>query len=44
MSQCVHLEVSNGVGLVRLDRPPVNALNRDMRREIVATWGFRFPG
>ncbi|MFT3717282.1 enoyl-CoA hydratase/isomerase family protein [Pseudorhodoferax sp.] len=34
----VRLEVSDGVGLVTLDRPPVNALNRAMRRQIVATF------
>ena len=34
----VRLEVSEGVGLVTLDRKPVNALNRDMRRMIVATF------
>ena len=28
----VRLEVSDGVGLVTMDRKPVNALNRDMRR------------
>ena len=34
----VRLEVSEGVGLVTLDRKPVNALNRDMRRMLVATF------
>ena len=34
----VRLEVADGVGLVTLDRPPVNALNRAMRRQIVATF------
>lgn len=34
----VRLEVSDGVALVTLDRKPVNALNREMRRQIVATF------
>lgn len=34
----VRLEVSDYVALVTLDRAPVNALNRDMRRQIVATF------
>lgn len=34
----VRLEVADGVGLVTLDRPPVNALSREMRRRIVATF------
>ena len=34
----VRLEVSEGVALVTLDRKPVNALNRDMRRRLVATF------
>ncbi|GAB2717012.1 MULTISPECIES: enoyl-CoA hydratase/isomerase family protein [Comamonas] len=32
----VLLEVADGVALVTLNRPPVNALNRAMRRELVA--------
>ncbi|MGE8633214.1 MAG: enoyl-CoA hydratase-related protein, partial [Achromobacter piechaudii] len=32
----VTLEVSEGVALVTLNSPPVNALNRAMRRRIVA--------
>ena len=31
----VRLEVANGVGTVRLDRPPVNALNQQVRAELV---------
>ena len=31
-------DVADGVALVTLDRPPVNALNREMRRRIVATF------
>ena len=34
----VRLEVADGVGLVTMDRPPVNALNREMRRQLVATF------
>ncbi len=34
----VLMEVSDGVALVTLNRPPVNALNREMRRQIVATF------
>ncbi len=34
----VRLEVTGGVALVTLDRPPVNALSREMRRRIVATF------
>lgn len=34
----VRLEVKDRVGLVTLDRPPVNALSREMRRQIVATF------
>lgn len=34
----VRLEVSDGVGLVTMDRKPVNALNRQMRRQLVATF------
>ena len=34
----VRLDVTGGVALVTLDRPPVNALSREMRRRIVATF------
>ena len=34
----VRLEVADGVAVVTLDRPPVNALNRAMRAAIVATF------
>lgn len=34
----VRLEVTGNVALVTLDRPPVNALSREMRRRIVATF------
>ncbi len=35
---CLRMEVADGVALVTLDRPPVNALNRAMRHQIVATF------
>lgn len=34
----VRLEVTDGVALVTLDRPPVNALNREMRHRIVSVF------
>lgn len=34
----VRMDVSDKVALVTLDRPPVNALNREMRYELVATF------
>ena len=37
-NEWVRLEVADGVGLVTMDRKPVNALNRQMRRELVATF------
>jgi enoyl-CoA hydratase len=37
-TEWVRLEVSDGVALVTLDRKPVNALNREMRRQLVATF------
>ena len=37
-NEWVRLEVADGVGLVTMDRQPVNALSRDMRRELVATF------
>lgn len=36
--QCLRLEIKDKVALVTLDRPPVNALNREMRRQLVATF------
>ena len=36
--QCVRLEVNDKVALVTLDRPPVNALNREMRYKLVAVF------
>ena len=36
--QFVRLDVTDHVALVTLDRPPVNALNRVMRRQLVATF------
>jgi enoyl-CoA hydratase len=34
MGELVRLEVRDGVGTIRLDRPPVNALNDQMRHEL----------
>lgn len=34
--KCVRMDVNNKVALVTLDRPPVNALNREMRYQLVA--------
>ena len=36
MGEFVRLEVDSGVGTIRLDRPPMNALNRQMQEEIRA--------
>ena len=36
MSEHVRLEVEDGIGTVRLDRPPMNALNADIQHGLVA--------
>ncbi len=36
MSEHVRLEVADGIGTVRLDRPPMNALNADIQTGLVA--------
>ncbi|QDQ97765.1 enoyl-CoA hydratase/isomerase family protein [Tomitella fengzijianii] len=36
MAEFVTLEVDAGIGTIRLDRPPMNALNRQVQRELVA--------
>ncbi len=36
MAEFVHLEVADGVGTIRLDRPPMNALNVTVQEEIRA--------
>ncbi|MEW1880330.1 enoyl-CoA hydratase-related protein [Rhodococcus sp. NPDC080181] len=36
MAEFVTLEVSDGIGTIRLDRPPMNALNRQVQEEIRA--------
>jgi enoyl-CoA hydratase/carnithine racemase len=36
MGEFVRLEVADGVGTIRLDRPPVNALNDQVRDELAA--------
>lgn len=35
MTELVHLEVADGVGVVRLDRPPMNALDAQLQHELV---------
>lgn len=37
-AQCLRVDVADGVALVTLDRPPVNALSREMRYQLVATF------
>nr|MBA3906215.1 enoyl-CoA hydratase/isomerase family protein [Pseudonocardiales bacterium] len=36
MTEFVRLEVDAGIGIVRLDRPPMNALSRQVQEELVA--------
>ena len=36
MGEFVRLEVDEGVGLIRLDRPPANAFDTEMGRELIA--------
>jgi enoyl-CoA hydratase/carnithine racemase len=36
VTEFVRLEVENGVGTIRLDRPPMNALNRQVQTELLA--------
>ncbi|GAA2684244.1 MULTISPECIES: enoyl-CoA hydratase/isomerase family protein [Actinosynnema] len=36
MAEFARLEVSDGIGTIRLDRPPMNALNRQVQEEIRA--------
>lgn len=36
MTELVRLEVEDGVGVIRLDRPKMNALNTQLQREIIA--------
>ncbi len=37
MGEFVRLEVSDGIGTIRLDRPPMNALNTQVQEELRAT-------
>lgn len=39
MGRSVHLEVDDGVGVVRLDRPPANAIDLELATELVAAIG-----
>lgn len=36
MTEFVRLEVDGGIGVIRLDRPPMNAINRQMQEELLA--------
>ena len=36
MTEFVRLEVDGGIGIIRLDRPPMNALSRQVQEELVA--------
>ncbi len=36
MTELARLEVADGVGILRLDRPPMNALDAQLQRELVA--------
>ncbi len=36
MAEFVRLEIDGGIGTIRLDRPPMNALNEQMQDELVA--------
>jgi len=36
MAEFVTLEVSEGIGTIRLARPPMNALNRQVQDELAA--------
>ncbi len=36
MSELVRLEVADGIGTIRLDRPPMNALNADIQSGLIA--------
>ena len=43
MGEFVRLEVDGGIGTIRLDRPPVNALNIQMQAEVLEV-AARPPG
>ena len=36
MTEFIRLEVDGGIGVIRLDRPPMNAINRQMQQELLA--------
>jgi enoyl-CoA hydratase/carnithine racemase len=36
MGELVRLEVADGIGTIRLDRPPVNALNDALTADLLA--------
>ena len=35
MTEFVRLEVADGVGTIRLDRPPLNAISRQVQEELI---------
>ena len=35
MGELVRLEISDGIGTIRLDRPPMNAINRQLQQELI---------
>ena len=37
MAEFVRLEVDGGIGVIRLDRPPMNAISRQVQEELVTT-------
>ena len=39
MGEFVRLEVADGIGTIRLDRPPMNAVNRQLQKELGETAG-----
>jgi enoyl-CoA hydratase/carnithine racemase len=36
MSELVHLDVDDGVGVIRLDRPPANAISLQLSTDLLA--------
>ena len=46
MSGVVRLEVADGIGVIRLERPPMNALNDEVQHGLIAAYNLLagFPG
>ena len=40
MGEFVRLETSDGIGTIRLDRPPMNPLNTQVQEELRAAAGY----